>query len=438
MNAPARATGRVVLPPIRKAALPSGLQAMLIDMPSLPTVVATVAIRAGSAMNPLDRPGLAGLVAELTTLGTAAESADRLAERIDGLGASLTASAAWDFSTLSLAGLTADLGEILELVAAMSTRPAFPDSEVETLRLRSLADIAARREEPAAIANEAFAALLYPGHPYGVHPDGDEASTRAVTRDEIRRFHAAHWTPGNALILVAGRFDQQVALRMIEDLFGGWSAAKAAPAARSPLPPAPADRLRIIQRPEFSQTQIRLGHEGIPRSAPDWTAIQVMNYVLGGGGFASRLMDRIRVQRGYTYGITSQFAARRDGGPFVVSTYTPHAQARDAVREILEVVGSYADEGPTDEELESAKQFHVAGYGRAFETPAGVASALLEVEIYGLGEDYIEKRQDAYAAVRRADVMAAAGERLHPDRFCLAAVTDTQALGGELAVPERR
>jgi zinc protease len=187
-----------------------------------------------------------------------------------------------------------------------------------------------------------------------------------------------------------------------------------------------------VDRPDLTQTQIRIGHEGIARSAPDWVAVTVMNYILGGGGFSSRLMDRIRVQRGYTYGISSQFAPRRSPGPFTISTFTPHAQAADAVAEIFDVVEELRASGPTDEEMDAARTFHVAGFPRHFETPSGVAAALLEAEVYGLGERELETRQDRFAAVTREEVAKAAAARLNPATPCLVLYTRAEDVAGPL------
>ena len=424
--------GRVRRPAAASSILPNGLHVLAVRHATLPTVAIQLLIRSGSASNPPGRAGLADLTACLLPFGTTARSGEALAERVDALGASLLPSAGWDSTSLIAAGLAADTAELLAILSEMAGTPAFPDTEWQQLRARRLQNLRVRLDSPSAVASDLFAATLYPDHPYGVPPDGTPESVAATRRDEIAAFHAREFVAGNATVVVVGAVEPQAVLGFCASAFASWSPVPPHPPVSSPAASPDGMRVVILDQPELTQAQIRLGHPGIPRAVEDWFPLTVANYTLGGGGFSSRLMDRIRVRKGYTYGVSSAFAARRDGGPFTIGTFTPNETVPEVVGEALDVLRELLADGVTDAELAAAKSYHVASYPRAFETPGGIASALTDVELYGLGEDYIETWQDRMDAVTAGQVLESARRRFDPDNMVVAVVGRADEMAGRL------
>jgi len=418
--------------PFARTDLANGLRILVVEHHGLPTVAINLTLRSGSAANPPDCAGLADLTADLLVSGTLTRNADGIAELVDSLGATMIATTGWDSTSLSAAGLVVDTATLLGLIAEIVAAPAFPEDELEQLRLRRLTELKVRRDSPSAVASDTFAEVLYPGHPFGLSPDGTIASVETVRRSDLTAFHAAHYLPGNAVLVIVGDVDPDAVVRSAEGAFGAW---RPAPVAETSIPnPVPPRGMRavIVDRPDLTQTQIRIGHLGVARAAPDWFPLTVANYILGGGGFSSRLLDRIRVQKGYTYGLSSVFSARRAGGPFTISTFTPNATVPEVVGEVLAVTREFRREGADRVELDAARNFFVCGYPRSFETPSGIATALTEVELYGLGEDYIETWQNRLGAVSSEQVIETAARRFDPENIVLALVGRAEEVAGRL------
>jgi zinc protease len=423
----------VKLPPVHRTTLPNGLSVLIVEHHELPTVAMNLSIRSGSGTNPLDHAGLAGMVADMLLLGTSTRSADEIAEQVDAIGALLVAEAGWDSSSLSASGLSADLGTLLELLADLASKPTFPDAELDLLKQRLVNELKTKLDNPSWVANDAYSALLFPSHPYGLPPDGTIHSVRTTSRDDLVRFHAAHYSPANALLVIVGDVSPEETRQAVAKSFGRWKkgAKRSSPVARASPPKGL--RIALVDRPDLTQSQIRIGHLGVARSTPDWFPLQVANYILGGGGFSSRLLDRIRVQKGYTYGLRSVFSARFSTGPFTISTFTPHATVPEVIQETLDVIREFQQKGPEEKELADAKNFYVSGYPQSFETPARIASALIEVELYGLGEGYIESYQDRIAAVTAKDVRRVAKTYFDTKNLIILAVTKADAVRERLA-----
>lgn len=422
---PAGASGaRVKLPPVHRSELPNGLTVIIVEKHALPTVALSLTFRSGSADNPRDRAGLADLAGELALLGTGSRDADTIAEQVDSLGATLASTTDWDSASIAATSLAEDLGTMLGIVADVSRNPVFPDGELAQLKQRRLNELKAKLDNPSALASDAYASLLFPGSPYGFPEEGTTTSVGAVTRADLVAYHASHWVPNNAILVIVGDVNPGTAADLVGKAFGTWEkkplSSVAPPAVKGPE----GVRIVLMDKPDVTQTQVRIGHLGVARDNPDWFPLQVANYILGGGGFSSRLMDRIRVQKGYTYGLRSGFDARIGQGPFTISSFTPQKTVAPLLSECLEVIGTFVEEGPGEQELADARNFFVSGYPRSFETPAGIARALLEVEIYGLGEKYIETYQDRYAAVTAEDVKRVSKKYFDTRNLLVVAVTN--------------
>ncbi len=418
---PAPALG---LPPVQRHRLPNGLDVLLVERHDLPVVDLRLVVRAGAAADAPERAGRASLTAEMLDEGTAGHGALELAEAVDRLGADLETYASWDASIVSLHVLRPRLQPALDLMAEAVVRPTFPEHELRRVRAERRADLLRQRQEPRYLAGETLAAEIYGAHhPYGAPVSGTIHSIDRLDRDALVGFYREHFRPGNAFIVAVGHAEPQRLLPLLERAFGAWAPGPAAPAPLPPPPPPGPAAIYLVDRPGAPQSEIRLGHAAPPRTTPDYFPLLVMNTVLG-GAFTSRLNMALREERAYTYGARSRFEFRAGPGPFTGSSAVFTDVTDGALAVFLEQIHRIRDEPVPAEELERARSYIALGLPRRLETTGHVARSLSEIELYGLGDDYLERFVDAVRAVTAADVRRVAREHLDPDRMAMVVVGD--------------
>lgn len=297
----------------------------------------------------------------------------------------------------------------------VTLHPAFAGDEIERLRTQTISSIKNGKDQPGNLANQEFDKWLFGRSPYANPIGGTEESVQSITRDDILAQYRLIFVPNNATLAVIGDISAKDGFGIAEKMLSEWKAG-AIPGADYPPPEAPRGyRVHLVNKPDATQAQIRVGHLGVARSNADYFPLVLMNYVLGGGGFSSRLTKTIRAEMGLTYGISSSFSMRKDAGPYVIDTFTKNASVLQAIQESIKLVKKYQEEGPSDKELQDAKSYLVGSYPLNFETPSQMAGQLLSIELYGLGSDYIEKYRSRIEAVTAADVKRVARQYLHPD-----------------------
>src|SRR5262245_4979857 len=290
----AQMAGGFKLPASATRSLSNGVRVHVMEYHELPLVDLHVVITAGAAHDPAGKEGLADLVAGLLRKGAAARSAQEVAEAVDFVGGSLEASADPDGTRVTAEFMARDLGLGLELLGDVLMRPAFAPEEIERLKGETIAELKAARENPSLLASRRFFQILYGDHPYAHPTPGFEASVASITPEDVRRFYRAHYTPDAAIVVAVGDFKSDEMFSRLEKALGGWTGRSAAQSAL-PAPAPPKGRtIHLIDKPDQTQSQIRIGGIGIKRTDPDYTAVQVANTILG-GGFTSRLMEEIRV-----------------------------------------------------------------------------------------------------------------------------------------------
>ena len=273
--------------------LANGLTVILSERPGLPIVSANLVVRTGSGANPVDKPGLANFTAAMLDEGTTTRNAMKLADDVAQLGATLTTGSSMDVMQVSGRSLAKNFPALLDLIADVALRPAFPAEELERQRGQRLAQLAQQRDDPATVAGVAMAAALYgPQHPYGYTELGPEAAIKATTRDDLVGFWKQNVVPNNAALVVAGNITQAELKALAEKTFGAWQrGTPAAPALGAPA--TTSARVVIVDKPGAAQTQLRVATIGAARSAPEYPAIEVMNMALG-GLFSSRINLNLR------------------------------------------------------------------------------------------------------------------------------------------------
>lgn len=406
---------------------PNGLVVLLVERHTIPAVEAHLVIKTGAVADPSGREGLAALTAELLTKGTATRSAVEIAEAIDFIGGRLAAQASEDFSTLSLTALKKDLPTALGAMADVLLHPAFPAAEVERQRRETLSAIRAAKDDPEDVAEKAFAPLVFGPHPYRHPVEGLETTVPLLTREEVVAFQQTYYRPNNAILALVGDLGSREARRAVQSALGAWEKKAIPPLMVPPALPVAEKTVSLIEK-DLTQATIVLGHLGIARNDPDFYPVTVMNYILGGGGFASRLMTTIRDNRGLVYGISSGFDAKRFPGSFSVNLQTKTASVDESIGAVLEEIRRIREEGVTEAELRAAQDYLAGSFPLRLDTNAKLAGLLATVEFYGLGLGYFEDYPRAIRKVTLDDVRRVAAKHLDPERYVLVVVGKTREL----------
>lgn len=404
------------LPKIHSSLLRNGLNVYAVSWPELPLVSIHLILPCGAEADPPGRAGLADLSSEMLTRGTQKRSAMQLAAEIDGLGALFSSSSGWNGTSVYISGLREDLGRLSELLLEIYTEPAFSPEEFEQLKQRRIGQLVQQKDESQIIADERFQEILFHGTSYDHPVYGTLDSLPKLAVEEAAEFQGENFLlPGSFMVFV-GDLQPEQCFQWVERNFPSVSQKKTPAGEFVPLSLSRI-KTRIVDRPDLTQSQIRLGHIGISHAHPDYIPFEVMNYILGGGGFSSRLMQRIRSELGYTYGINSSLEPRKYPGPFTVSTFTPTEMTFPCVQEIFSVLRSFLEKGVTDQEWEEAVNFLTGSYPRKFETLSQIAQRIIQVELHGLGLEYLSAYPERVSGVSREMISLSARDIIHPQNM---------------------
>jgi len=420
------------LPPVSELHLSNGVPVFLVERHEVPVVQVNAVVRAGAGNDPLDKPGLASLTADMLDEGAGGKSALEISDEIDYLGAELTSEAGWDATVVALHVPVKRIEKALPILADVVVRPTFPAGEIERVRRDRLTELLQWRDEPRAIASVAFARALYGRkHRYGTATVGTESSVRGFSRADLTSFHARFFRPDNAAIVVVGDVTAESIQPKLEKALGGWKAAGNRAAAEVPAAPqVPGREIWIVDRPGAAQSEIRIGRIGPPRSTPDYFALTVMNTILG-GSFTSRLMQNLREKHGYAYGARSSFDYRLSTGPFVAAAAVQTDKTAPAVAEFFKELDAIR-KTITDAEVEKAKNYVALSFPSEVETTGDIASKLAQQFIYHLSNDWLQTYVSRIGTVTAADVRRVAGQYVDPEKVAVVVVGDRSKIQGEL------
>jgi zinc protease len=429
---PKAGPGRALaIAPPHTGQLANGLTIILSERKGLPLVAANLVLKTGSDANPIDKPGLANFTAAMLDEGTANRNALQIADEIAQLGASLGTGSNMDSTTVSARSLKKNFAAALDLVADVVMRPSFPADEIERQRASRLAELVQQRDNPAALAGRIMAAALYgPSHPYGFTEIGTDASVKAMTRDDMAAFWKQNFVPNNAALVVAGSISMAELRPMAEKAFASW--ARGTPAKPSLVnPETTTPRVLIVDRPGAPQAQVRVAAVGLPRSTPDYHAVEVMNAALG-GLFSSRINMNLREEHGYTYGAGSQFVFRKGAGPFFTGGGVRTDVTAPAVSEIFKEIRGMSGKPMSEDELEKSKDSLARSLPGTFERSDSAARSFSNVYVYDLGLDYFTTFADRVNAVTSGQTLAAAKKYLVPEKMIVIVVGDRAKVEEEL------
>ena len=426
--------GPVVQPgSLHRTDLDNGLRVLVLEDRRLPRVSVGVTFRRGEAIVELAKAGLAPFTAELMKRGAGSRDALALARAVDEIGASLSVAAGWDSMSVGVAGLSRDLDRLLEILADVVLRPRFERAEARKARGEQLALLEKQKDDPRTLVRWQVARVLYPEHRYGLPFEGTPASVTRLDARAARAFQRRVMLPNDAILFASGDVSAADLLERAGRLFGAWKPAnvpEVGPTVPDPTPPG--RRVVVVDRPDLVQAHITLAHEGISRTDPERIAAALMNSVLGGSGFSSRLMARVRADAGLTYGVWSGFALRRQPGPFAVGTFTRVSEVRRVVDLLLGELERAREVPPDAAELRDAQTLATGRFALGLETPDAVIASLVDLDVYGLPEDALDTYRHRVRATTIADTERAARRLLHPQRAAIVVVGPAEQLTPQL------
>lgn len=401
--------------------LPNGLVWLFSSQRSLPLVSVNLVVKGGVLRDPPQKAGLANLTAVMLPQGSKSRSAVQIAQELDFLGAKLSSSGGDDSTSLSLTVLKKDLGPGLELFKDILYHPAFAPAELSRKLSQLKASFQNDEDDPGTVASRAFHRHLFGPHPYGHPPKGTLEGLAAIKREDLVEFHRTYYRPNNAILTLVGDLSREEAEEWVTKTFGSWQPGPIPPL-KLPAPPPLKGKTPLLIDKNITQANIVWGHLGISRNNPDFYALQLLNYLLGGGGFSSRLMTRVREKQGLAYAVGSSFDAGLEPGAFVISLETKNENAREAVNQIIQEVERLRRQAVSPAELEDAKSYFIGSFPAKMDSISKRAGLLAYVEFYGLGLDYPGRYPTLIRNLTPEDLRKAAEKYLHPDNYLLVVV----------------
>ncbi len=413
--------------------LDNGVELIIAAVMKLPLVTVSVVVDAGAVCDSPGQEGVARLAAKLMLEGTDKYDGAELTERFEQLGASIDAEADWDEAAVSMTVMSDRLPAAFALLGEVLRTPAFPQREVDRLKAERQAELLQLRAEPRGLADELFTRFLYtPSSRYARPDGGDEVSVGGIERVRVQSFYKQRYAPATTTVIIVGDVTVERAEELAQTELGGWAGT---PPAKIIADASPARRDRavhIVAKPDAPQSELRIGHVGIPRNHPDFFAVNVMNAILG-GLFNSRINLNLREAHAYTYGAFSVFDWRRQAGPFIVQTAVKSDITDAAAREVLSEIDRIRADRVGEDELSLATSYLDGVFPIRFETTAAVAAALSVMVVHGLPEDYYDRYRERVRGVTRDQILEAARAHLHPDALQLVAVGDPAVVQNRLA-----
>jgi len=414
----------LAIPIIQHWETAQGTRVYFVPAPELPIVDVEVTLDAGSARD-ADQAGLATLTNSLLEEGAGGRSADQIAEQFENLGAQFANSVDRDKASVSLRSLSepALLQPALETLALVLARPDIEETTFERVRQQMLANLKYQEQAPEEIADNAFYKAIFATHPYAVSPAGTLASVTALTREEVKAFHARYYVAKNAIVAIVGALTRSAAEKLATTVVNLLPTGQAAP----PLPPVnELSEAKTIHLPHpATQTHILLGQPGLAWGEPDYFTLYVGNYILGGGGFVSRLTMEMRENRGLAYTVYSYFSPLRVAGPFTAGLQTRNDQAMQALPMVQEILRKFVEAGPTPQEVKEAKQGITGMFPLRIKSNRNILAYLSIIGFYQLPLDYLQTFNKNVEAVTDEMIKDAFKRKLHLDKLV------TVTVGGE-------
>lgn len=393
---------------------PSGARVYFVESHDLPILDIDASFAAGGVYAPAGKTGLAGLTHGLLDGGAGDLDEEAISARLSDIGARMGGSVDDDRAAVTLRTLSypKEREAALDLMRLVMTQPAFPETVLAREKARTIAAIQEADTKPDAIAAKRFAAAIYPGHPYGASATAETVGR--IGRDDLVAFHRDYYSAKRATVSIVGDVSREeaerIAQRLTESLPAGIP--------ETPLPAVTLPKAETIKVAHpATQSHIHVGLPAVKRGDPDYFALIVGNYTLGGGGFVSRLMKEVREKRGYAYSVYSYFAPKRLAGPFEIGLQTKREQAGDALKVASDVLAGFIKDGPTAAELAAAKKNLIDGMALRIDSNAKLLGYLSTIGFFGLPLTYLDDFPAKVAAVTAQDVREAFARHIKPEHL---------------------
>lgn len=407
VSAPPAQVGRVVTP--------AGIEVWHVESRVVPLVAVSFLFEGGAAQDPAGKGGLAQITARLLDEGAGPYTSEAFQERLADHAIELSFNASADTYGGSLKTLTRHADEAFDLLRLALAEPRFAQADLERVRAQSMAGLRHRMKDPGARASERFFAEAFPGHPYGTPSSGTLETLPTIGRDDVVALHRAQAARGKLKVAVVGAMGADEIARRIDHAFGGLpetpSLVEVPKAALSGL------GSRHVVEVDVPQSVIRFAMDGLSWKDPDFVPAFVLNHILGGGAFTSRLFQEVREKRGLAYSVGTSLATFRSAAMTWGFTATKNERVTEALDTIGAEIARLRDEGPGEEELEKAKAYLTGSYALGFDTSTKIASQLVQIAFNDLGIDYVARRNALVAAVTGEDVRRAGARMLGDGRM---------------------
>ncbi len=413
--------------------LPNGINVLVIENNKIPAVSVRMVFKDAGSFYDGEKYGLASLTAEMLTKGTSKRSATEIAEEIDFVGGSINAGSDWDGSYISLSVLKKHLNTGIDILSDVAQDPVFADDELARVKEQRLSSILQGKDDAGHLSDKKFNKVVYGELPYSNPAEGTETTVKDIRREDLVDFYKMNYYSGNLIIAFVGNITKEEALKITEEKF-------------SNLPKDGINRVNsfkysetggiknvyVINKPGAVQSNLRVGHLGIPRNNPDYIAVTIMNTILG-GYFGSRINYNLREKHGFTYGARSYFNPHLYSGDFSVDTDVRNEVTDTSITLILGELNRMISEEVTDEELETVKNYMTGVFPLQLETANAVASRVINLKLYNLPKDYYSKYISAINALTKQDILDAAKKYIHPENITIVVSGDAGAVKDKLA-----
>lgn len=406
---------------IQEVTSPGGIKAWLVEEHAIPLMAMNYSFKGGTELDPPGKEGVSEFLTGMMDEGAGDMLSAEFQKKRDALAFRMSFDAGSDFFEGSFETLTKNRDASADLLKLAITSPRFDTEPLERVRKQFLLNVSEKEQDPQSIAWQAWMQGILPGDPYSRRDEGTQASIAAITADDLHAAHRRIFSRDALQVAVVGDISAKELGPLLDKVFGDLPAKGPEPAKLPPATPAMGPKLQVIDR-HMPQSVIVFGTEAIERDDPDFIPAYVMSEILGSGSLTSLLSEEIREKRGLTYGVSYSLNPMNRVGLYAGVLQTKNATAGEALDVARDVIRKYAEQGPTQQELDDAKTFLTGSYALRFSSNAAIASQLLGQQQQNLGIDYVQKRNALVNAVTLDQVKAQAKRLLHPDRLIVAVV----------------
>ncbi len=424
---------RFQVPKTERIVLGNGMIVHLLEDHELPVISITAFIGTGSVYEPAGKAGLAGLTGTvMRSGGTAGLSPEQIDDELEFMASTVESSIGSDIGNASMSCLRKNLDSTLRIFSQVLMSPAFRPDRLDLAKKQAIEALRRENDNPKEVADRELNKAIYRGSPLGRYPT--MGSISAIGREDLVEFHKKYYHPNNIILSVSGDIGRGEIIEKLNKAFAGWQKE----AVTFPPVTVPDDNLKpavYLVKKDVNQSVIRMGHLGVDKNNPDIYALRVMNFILGGGGFESKLMSEVRTGQGLAYNVGSDFSiGRRFPGTFTAETETKAESTAKTIGLMERIIAGMTKTPLTAEELTLAKDSIINSFIFGFTSSASVANQRAILEYYGYRKGYLENFRDNISKVTRDDVLRVARKYLHPDAMILVVVGDEGKFDNPLSV----